>query len=176
MGALLSSTPLGILPRQLMIIEILNPRPYGSLSENRLCEFEHDFGLELPSDYRAFLLEFNGGSPNPSFFWIVKSSDGSSVHQLYGLHDGPPPYSIQTYAGKERYGIPSGMLKIGDDGVGNSICIGVSESIEGKIYFLDHELHPNNEPESMEGITRLAESFDSFLAILQPSPEDAQDA
>jgi hypothetical protein len=157
-------------------MQIQNPRPLGPLSESSLAEFEQAYGLQLPPEYRAFLLEFNGGVPSPSFFWIVEPTDGSSVNQFYGLHDGPQPLSIHTYAGIERYGIPSHMLPIGDDGVGNSICVVARGRMAGEIHFLDHEVHPYDDPESTMGITRLASSFGEFLASLRVSPEEEQDA
>jgi hypothetical protein len=62
--------------------------------------------------------------------------------------------------------MPHCMLQIGGDGVGNSICLGITGEAYGKIFFLDHELHPYDPPDSWEGITQLADSFTQFLEIL----------
>ena len=141
------------------MVEILDPNPFGPLSEKNLADFESQLNTSLPRDYKDFLLQYNGGHPDPSFFWIEPGKDGSEVLQFYGLHDGPAHLSIQTYAGVERYGIPTTMLPIGDDGVGNSICLDLSAAHFGEIYFLDHETHPYADPDSMEGMTKLAEFF-----------------
>jgi hypothetical protein len=133
-----------------MNIRIIIPNPYGPLAQDRLAEFERITRLNLPDDYRDFLFQNNGGQPTPAFFWIEPQKDGSDVHQFYGLHNGPAHLCIDTYIGEERYGIPSTMLPIGDDGLGDFICLGVSSANFGGVYFLDHERHPYDNPNSDE--------------------------
>lgn len=152
-----------------MSTRILDSRPYGNTTEDRLRQFERSAGVALPRDYRDFLLLHNGGRPMPSFFW-VKPGDGSTVNQFYGLHNGPEHLRIGTYAGANRHGIPSTMLVIADDGTGNFIALGIGDSNFGHIFFVDHELHPYAEAESTVGISRLAESFSSFLEQLAEPP------
>jgi hypothetical protein len=152
------------------MVNIVNANIYGSLSYEMLNEFETKIHIQLPSDYRHFLLKHNGGKPIPSFFWITPYEDGSSVNRFYGLYNDPTSLSINTFIGKENYGIPESMLPIGDDGVGNYICIGISLENHGNIFFLDHELHPFHEPNSQEGITKLTDSFIEFLDSLKENP------
>ncbi len=150
---------------------IQDPNPYGPLSEESLRKLERKIGVMLPPDYREFLRRYNGGRPEPDGFWIEKGSYSSGVHQFYGLHDGPAWLSIDTYAGPERYGVPEGLLPIGDDGIGNFICIGLVGEGRGAIYFIDHEIHPYAEPDSFEGVTEVAGSFSEFLSRLQKLSE-----
>ena len=63
------------------------------------------------------------------------------------------------------------MLPIGDDGVGNPICLDLSAAHFGAIYFLDLETHFYDDPDSMEGMIRLADSFTEFLSLLCEDPE-----
>jgi len=102
-----------------MTIKLTNPNPYGLLSQQRLNNFERSIKIRLPTDYRNFLLQYNGGNPVPSFFWIESKKDGSCAFEFYGLHDGPEHLSINTYKGKEHYGIPDSLIPIGDDGTGS---------------------------------------------------------
>jgi hypothetical protein len=153
------------------MVKIVNANKYGSLSQEVLNEFEVSIHTQLPSEYRDFLLQHNGGKPIPSFFWIIPHEDGSSVNQFYGLYNEPEYLSIKIFIGKERYGIPESMLPIGDDGVGNYICMGISIENYGHILFLDHELHPFNEPNSPDGITKLKDSFTEFLNSLIDNPD-----
>lgn len=62
---------------------------FGRLAEEPLAAFEASLGGRLPEDYRAFLLEHNGGRPRPATFTISKGEGETNVHTLYGLHDGP---------------------------------------------------------------------------------------
>ncbi|MDD2694297.1 MAG: SMI1/KNR4 family protein [Anaerolineales bacterium] len=150
-----------------MTIEIENARPYGLISEERLQAFEKQIGISLPQDYREFLKQCNGGTPKPNNFWISEEKYESSVYQFYGLHSGPRWLSIDCYISKERYGVPNGLLPIGDDGVGNLICIGITAENFDDIFFIDHEIHPYNEPDSLNGIYKIAESFTEFLSRLR---------
>jgi SMI1/KNR4 family protein SUKH-1 len=153
-----------------MTVKIVHPNPHGALSESQLIAFENRFGLQLPADYRSFLLDYNGGRPVPSFFWIKDKKDGTSVDRFYGVYDQVIPTSIETYIGADRPGIPLSMIPIGDDGTGNFICLGLGYGNFGDVFFLDHDLHPLGAPDSPKGITRLAASFTEFLSMLQPSP------
>ena len=113
---------------------------------------------------------YNGGDPYPSFFWIKEGSDGSEVLHLFGIHNGPFHLSIDTYLRGERY-FPKSMLPIGKDGVGNYICIGISTANFGEVYFLDHEDHSFEHPDSLTAFTKLANSISEFLSILIEPPD-----
>jgi hypothetical protein len=154
-----------------MNIEIIDINPYGPLSPNQLDDFEKRNFMHLPSDYRNFLLQNNGGRPVPSFFWIKPYEDGTGVYQFYGLHNGPPHLCIATYVNDERFGIPNLILPIGDDGIGNSLCLGVSSSNQGKIFFLDHEVYPYHISNSSLGLFKISDSFSEFLCSLMGNPE-----
>jgi len=157
-------------------MDIADPNPYGSLTQERLIAFERSHSLRLPAAYRAFILQFNGGTPSPSFFWIAQGSDGSVVDKFYGLHDGPPHLSIETYMGREEPQIPSTLLAFADDGIGNILCLGIAAENAGQVFFLDHELHPFDKSDTRTGITRIADSFQDFLAALQEHPHDERAA
>ena len=155
-----------------MTVRIAHPNPHGILSEEALIKFENRFGLQLPPDYREFLLDFNGGRPVPSFFWIKAKENGSHVDRFYGVFSPKLAASLETYLGLDRHGIPSTIIPVGDDGAGDFICLalGLGWVQFGSIYFLDHGLHPVDAPDSSKGITLLARSFTDFLSALQSPP------
>jgi hypothetical protein len=148
-----------------MALEIVNPNPYGVLSEQKLQELELKLGINLPEDYRSFLKKFNGGKPNPAGFWIKQGVDGSEVHQFYGLHNGPKWLSLNYYI-EEQTGISKYYLAIGDDGTGNYLCMKLQRHENGSFYFIDHEIHNFNEPDSLTGFTKVANSFAEFISSL----------
>ena len=151
-----------------MEVAIERPAPYGPLSEQRLRALEERIGTSLPADYREFLLRYNGGVPRPRGFWIVSGREADTVWRLYGLHDGPTWSSIDDYIDlPDWYSIPKGLLAIGDDGVGNHICLRVDEEDAGAVYFWDHELRAPGMGDSYQGITRIANSFTDFLDMLE---------
>lgn len=154
-----------------LTVKIINANPYGLLSQQELGVFEKGISIELPDDYRSFLLNYNGGKPVPSFFWIQPDEDGDSICQFYGLHDGPQHLRIDKSQGNNDYGIPDLLIPIGDDGLGNFICIGVTKSIYGEIYFLDHEEHFFDDPNSFQGIIKISNSFSDFINSLTERPD-----
>ncbi len=153
-----------------MEIKIKNANPYGILTEERLIDFEKRLGTSLPSDYRNFVLQYNGGVPEPAGFWVKENSFGDEVYLFYGLHNGPMWFSIDFSIGDEQYGIPKGLIAIGEDGGGNFICLGIEEGNKGDIFFLDHEIHPYDNPNSLDGITKLANSFSEFISNFREIP------
>lgn len=157
------------------MVKIKNANAHGPLSLTRLNEFERRTRTRLPEDYRQFLLEHNGGQPEPAFFWIQQPVDGSRVLRFYALFEGSLLPSLNAYAGPERYGIPASLLPIADDGLGNLICIGIEAPIYGAILFLDHDRFSPNDGDESRGITRLSDSFTAFLQSLMENPTRGPD-
>ncbi len=154
-----------------MPVRILKNKSQSSLALGALISFERMIGVTLPGDHRNFLLEYNGGQPEPAFFWLEKETDGSDVYRFYGLYDEPRPDSLKTFSREGRRGFPETMLPIADDGVGNFLCLGISQENFGEIFFLDHDEYPYPETDSMVGVTKLANSFTEFLESLTDAPE-----
>jgi hypothetical protein len=154
---------------------IENPNEFGQLSEIKLKTFERKNNIKFPKDYRNFLLKNNGGKPHPSFFWINAGDDGSGVNQFFGLHEGPEHLSISSYLPQNRYRFPLSLLPIGDDGIGNNICLGILSSNFGNVYFIDHDIHPFDNPNSLLGIIRIGSSFSGFLSTLIEDPKQPVD-
>ncbi len=147
--------------------------PYGPLSLQKLEVFEITYKISLPTDYREFLLKYNGGQPSPSFFWIKAQKDGTVVNQFYGLHDRPNHLDLRTYIiDEELFGNSKSLLAIGDDGLGNFICIGITHQNQGEIFFIDHNLYAFGKPDTFVGITKIAQSFSDFLNLLVKTPEE----
>jgi cell wall assembly regulator SMI1 len=119
-------------------VKIEGPNKYGPVTAQRLSKFERALGHTLPDDYRAFLLENNGGTPSPCDFTIGEG-DISHVNDMYGLHDGPTHARLDHIRRVYRGRIPGHLLPIADDPGGNEICIGLSDSQRGRVYFWDHE-------------------------------------
>lgn len=62
-----------------------------------------------------------------------------------------------------------------DDPFGNAICLGLSDSHRGYVFFWDHEAEPGTETwdgrvDTAGNITLLALSFTEFIAGLRESP------
>ena len=129
---------------------------YGPLDTERLRAIEAKLGVTLPDDYRAFLHEHNGGSPEPSDFVISDDEGEDTVSVLYGLHR-DANYSLEGNLAAYKTHIPRSMIPIGEDPGGNQLCLGLVGAERGRVYFWDHETLNINE---------IAPSFSAFLDSL----------
>lgn len=145
---------------------IKNPNQNGNLDIKRLRKFEKELLVCLPDDYKSFLAKSNGGKPYPSEFWVEYPKNASEVYIFYGLYNEPKWESLD-YLFHAGLHIPTNLTAIGDDGVGNYICMRIDNIKFGSVYFIDHELYDHNNPSSPEGITFIADSFQDFFDNLQ---------
>jgi SMI1 / KNR4 family (SUKH-1) len=148
--------------------------PYGTTSADTIQRLEARAGISLPSDYKAFLLESNGGHPNPDEFvvpgWLGESS---AVHRLLGIHDGPNG-NLETYIVRYRDRLQRGFIPIGIDPGGNLLTLSLEGANRGSIYFWDHEDELDDEGLSrtdMSNMFELATNIGEFIESLKPPPE-----
>ena len=135
------------------MVQFENSNKYGSVTEQRVSEFEREIGYTLPSDYRDYLLLHNGGTPSPYHF-DFGDGDGSLVNNMNGLHDGPSYSRLDHARNSYRGRIPDHLLPIGYDPGGNEVCLGLCGEHRGRVYFWDHE---------SGALEEIAPSFTAFL-------------
>lgn len=151
-------------------MKIDNPNPYGQLEYYRLNEFEKRLGAVLPDSYRDYLLKYNGGKFENTVF-TLPDGDNSSIHHVFGLHDGPDHNQFDEEPYDDDSFTDAGYLLIADDGFSNGICLKLSGSNRGAIYFYDHE---ESRIKDSSSLVKLASDFNEFLSSLES--EDANDA
>jgi hypothetical protein len=143
----------------------------GPLSSQRIADIEKRLGVNLPSDYRAFMLEHNGGVPHPADFTFADEigpyTDGSVV-EFYSIQEDEAERGLLTAyrmfcSGDPR--MPRDVIPIASELVGNQICLCVTGQRAGYVYFWDHENECEGEP-TYDNMHLLARSFTEFLARL----------
>jgi SMI1 / KNR4 family (SUKH-1) len=139
-----------------------------------LTEFETAIGAALPTDYREFLGQCNGGYIGGALWYKGPTPEGiaadAGVHHLGGFrtewHFSLPEHR-ECYDGR----IPAELVWIMDDPFGNAICLGLSGTRRGCMYFWDHEREPDDgwdgTFETAGNIQLLANSFTEFVAGLR---------
>ncbi|AQY49783.1 hypothetical protein PWEIH_02222 [Listeria weihenstephanensis FSL R9-0317] len=133
------------------------------LSLDRLEVFEKEHDIRFSTEYRKFLLNYNGGYPDKSTFKI-KGEDGeyeSILNVLYGI--GEMYDNLEKNFDIFDELVDVGFVPIADDPGGNQICISINKENYGAIYFWEHEL--GNEDE-LENLFYIAANFDEFLTNL----------
>ena len=141
-------------------------------SPAQLDEFERDEGVQLPAEYREFLLTSNGGRPDDNIV-DVPDLDEVAVNDFFGLQPGEM-YDLRGERAMYEGRIPPGTLPVADDPGGNLFLLSLAGDSKGAVYFWDHEEEPREEGtdwSDFENVYRVADGFDQFLAMLRPDEE-----
>lgn len=142
----------------------------GTVSIEKIQNFENQNGIEFPQDYVSFLQKHNGGKPHPHTF-EYKLHDGRSwtggVRDLFGF-DLDNFKNIDFFADMRGDRVPENMIPIGVDDGGNFILLGLSGQAEGKVYFWDHnEESEDGDPPTDDNVYFMANNFTEFLNNLK---------
>jgi hypothetical protein len=122
-------------------------------SEAAVRALERRIGGELPEDYRRFVLEHDGGSPEVNELDIPGTDDTAGVNDFMSLrqiHEDLDMYSDR---------VPAEMIPIAFAEGGNLIMLGLRD---GRVFFWDHEL------EDAQPLFPLAPDFGTFWRELRP--------
>ncbi|MBK9249747.1 MAG: SMI1/KNR4 family protein [Ignavibacteria bacterium] len=115
----------------------------GNVSLNEIEAMEKFIDLKFPNEYKAHLLQYNGGRCFPNVFKYNENGNwiGSCVDWFLAIYDGKfdnlEKY-FKTYKIEEKR-LPAHMLPIAHDPGGNLICISCDTDDKGCLYFWDHE-------------------------------------
>lgn len=114
-----------------------------------IAAMEQQYNIELPEQYKCFLLKYNGGyTPKTNFKAGKISSDLRCFYGTGNVERSLDDANIELWFEK-------GIIPIACDSFGNHIAIGLKENNAGKIFFCDHE--KGNKAEC------IAETFADFL-------------
>ncbi len=133
------------------------------LNEDDIHTIEAELGMGLPDDYRDFLLQYNGGDPEPNVFAVSGEVKCASVNLFYGVRDSAQRDDLLTARHRMLERMPGHMIPIGDLSCGNLMCVSLARRDYGYVYFWDHELEAEeNEQPSYENLFKIADSFSAF--------------
>lgn len=141
------------------------------LTNQDLCYLEEALGQTLPTDYKEFMLEANGGTPEEDLAFnytdvTTNKSNDTDLRELFVLYEEEQNDAyddilrIYNSMVAEKL-IPPFFLPIGDDSGGNPICMNLSQEEYGSVWFCDHELE--NKDNGFLATSKIANSFTDFL-------------
>ena len=123
-----------------------------SIDEDQVQAFEKEFGIELPSDYRMFLVKRNGHSTRQQRF-VPDKGNGFMLQKLFPIGV-EPPFELHHY---NRYSeTPRKFVDIGKSICGDTLSIQVKGLRKGSVGWFDHEVE-------RAPFLKLADSFTEFL-------------
>jgi hypothetical protein len=146
------------------------------VTDEDVRHFERSIGYELPSDYRAFLLEVNGGHAPRSHRVIRLRKDTTVLNSFYSLATPNDPgdlASAQLYPPYPLNNFPKDGIAIAYDGTGSRIVLILAGRHRGEVWFLDtlnldDEADPQGDWFRRSDVLRLAGSFREFVDSLGP--------
>jgi uncharacterized protein (TIGR02996 family) len=148
-----------------------------TLTPRAIDAVEGRFGITLPADYRAFLLNYNGGRPEPGTFrgpggeWVelydlhtIWSMDGSAQYDEYDLVQRLEVIDEDRARGAENLWSDRwtrDLIDIGRAAIGGleELCLGVTGDAAGRVYLIDLWM------EAPEPVVKVADSFAEFLGL-----------
>ena len=142
-----------------------------ALTGAELDRFEQSHRQQIPGVYRKFLLEHNGGQPDPCEFRMrsgsTDSEEAGAVKRFFGINATERTldlaYALETF--KDR--IPAFLFPIARDPGGNLIGIATEGPDQGHVLFWDHEREADEgQPPSLKNLYLIANSFEEFLSGL----------
>ena len=135
----------------------------SALTDGHLADLERKLGVILLDEYRSFLLRYNGGRPNPSFFPIHGFKDNAfgGIQLFLGvdvpIRSSNLDWMYRTYQGR----IPQNIIPIAITGTGDVLGLSLYGSDKGHVYFWDHD--NEHSPPTYENMYLIAPSFPEFL-------------
>jgi cell wall assembly regulator SMI1 len=159
--------------------------PGPRVTEDDVRRFEREFGHELPTDYRAFLLEVNGGhAPRSHRVFTLRRGARQDESILRGLFSLNAPDDQDDLATAQKHynpdvKLPEGFLEIGYDGYGCPVVLPLVGQHRGEVWYFDIEDDSEDWPSDRvewfdrRDVWKLADSFAEFMAGLRPLEDDA---
>lgn len=138
------------------------------LTEEEIEQLESQTGISLPVDYKAFLLEHNGGEPDPSEFQTKDGKVQSFVSYFLPISNLVDDNLLEEIEGLSQAGqIPSNLIPIATDPADNRIVLSVEGKERGKVYYWAWDEEDDNHIASYKYIRLIADSFDDFIRLLR---------
>lgn len=135
--------------------------------ESVIQEVETELGATLPEEYRAFLLDGDGGVLTQPC--MIKRTYYFALGEFFSAGDGGPcDQSIMDVWGSYVGRMPDEFIPVVGDAAGNMFCIGISGEYRGQIYAWDQEFEVKDGGEATTtNMHPLADNFNDFLDILK---------
>ncbi|SUD91844.1 MULTISPECIES: SMI1/KNR4 family protein [Psychrobacter] len=136
---------------------------FGQLTNSEIEAFEKQYSINLPQEFRSFLMKYNGGKVYPETFVFHDKTDASSISYFLGIGLKEYYYNLSYTFDMFRDRVPNNLFPIARDPGGNLILVGLSGKELGKIYFWDHEFEADGNKPDMSNVHYLSSSLDTFL-------------
>lgn len=132
------------------------------VTELDVKRIERELGLQFPTDYRRFLVEFNGGRPEPAGFEISDDAhvEPWRIHFFFAVNDEVESNRLDWAYRVTRDTRPGGVFPIARDPFGNFLYL--AESPRDGVFF-----GPTPPDSGNVQLHKVANDFSAFLTMLK---------
>ena len=131
------------------------------VTEQEIWDFEREYDLTLPNDYREHLLKYNGGAVTNSYLYFKDYDSGIRLSSFQPLKYGNDTIE-KSYKDSRDY-LPERYINVGYTGTGN-ICMSLQEQNYGFIYIyyseVELEFVANSFTEFLDGLVDYSDDFE----------------
>ncbi len=131
------------------------------VSDGDVAAFERKYQITLPSLYRDFLVETNGGRSERDLFPIegLRNNPFGRLHFFFGLNDTAEAYKLDWY--RELYAdrLEPNLLFIATTECADKLCLDLET---GAVLYWD----AYDEDDTGRRLYKIADSFEQFLNVL----------
>ena len=132
-------------------------------------QLEASIGRILPDDFKRFLIQFNGGRPEPNAYPLLglDKNPYCVVHIFFGIdrpfESGNLEWNFEVMNGR----IPDNLFPIACDDGGDLLCLSLYGDDAGSVVFWDY--YAEHFPPAYDNVYRIpgADSFSAFIELLQ---------
>ena len=137
---------------------------FPTLTEDTLKAVEKKYAIQLPGDYRKFLLENNGGFPWPNCVTFTEAGrkTASDVFCYLAILDKRAWASMEWHFDTFSRWLPKNTVPIARDSCGNLWLLAVGSENSGSVFFWDHGSYATFDETDLVNWPRVAKSFLEF--------------
>ncbi len=138
------------------------------LTDDGLKAFEQKHSVQLPKNYRDFLLSSNGAFPSPNCVTFEEDEriTASDVFCFFAIGDERPGLSLDWHYDTFKDRIPKSTVPIGRDSSGNLWLLSLRSDDAGSIFFWDHGSYDTFDETDLSNWPKVAPSFHEFQESL----------
>jgi hypothetical protein len=137
------------------------------VGEERVQQFEREHGIHLPESYRGFLLENNGGHPEPDVFPIqgFESNPFGVLQIFFGLSAVAKTSDLDWVLSDISPFVPAGILPIGCTEGGDFVCMDLRRRPHPIVYW-DRRPFWGTDIWNEADLYPIAKDFQQFLTLI----------
>lgn len=140
--------------------------PGTPLTEPDVAELEQRLNFRLPSSYRRFLLDYDGGAPDPNCVEIPEFGE-TDVQVFFGVRRDIETSRISWNLDSLKERLPDRVVPIACDSGGNVFCLSARSYDAGAVLYFDLE-SVFGDLEAQTPTYVVARSFAEFVSELRP--------